>query len=481
MPENNNPFRIEDLPKKNEENMDLPKINEGTPNNTIPNQETPPKIEIPQEYYDKLAKEEQMRQEQATLEAQNRQERQEQKKVLDKFFFLATLNAIIIFLFLYLAINKNNLLILGIPLVLILLSIYYAIKYKKESTYANSILVGGIIVAVITFGVSMLREEEVDVWTYYSLASVIVGFLGIITSNIINKIINAVKEIKALEMIGYILYFVALVAIPLFLEKNYHEEFHKYVFLEQVEVKAETEEEFIIKTLKARYNETFTCDNSNINYQLDESNRKQNKRTCEDTNGNEITVISKSYNESKNQYVIIDNYIDILFLNARKTKLEEDIKIVTATSAVDIYLYPETNCTFYGDCADCDEYYERYAVETSIDNQYKQSINLNFEKSLSQDALTFINTNKFKYVINLTGTFSETGTDYSALVSKTLDKLNELGYKNTYGYVITISSYTESQLGDTNKLVFKVTGDTNSEQTFKDPKVVDINANKTNN
>lgn len=479
MPENNNPFHTEDLPRKNDENFELPKINETPTNNATITPEKKNIIEIPQEYYDKLAEEERIRQEKAAAEEQNRQERQEAKTAFDKFFFLAIINAIVIFAFLYLAINKNSLFIFGIPVILILLTIFYGIKNKKESSYPIAILVGGIIVAVITFIISMLKEEEVDVWTYYSIASVAIGFLGMITSNIINKIITSLKELKALQMIGYILYFVALIAIPLYLEKNYHEEFHKYVFLEQVEVQAETEEEFIVKTLKARYNEEFICDNTAINYQVDEANRKQNERKCKDIKGNEIVVVSKTYNELKNQYIITENYIDKLFLIDNKTKIIEELQIATATTSVELSLYPEKNCTFYGDCADCDEYYDRYAEETSLDKQYKQSVALNFEKSLTLDAKTFINTNKFKYIINLTGTFSETGTDYTALINKALNRLNELGYKNTFGYIITVSSYSTSQFGNTNKLVFKVVGDTNAEQSFKDPKVVSINANKT--
>lgn len=494
MPNNNDLFNINDLPKRNEDNQ-LPKQADNSINqnaqiqnqqpinnqiNTAPQTSQNNIIEIPQAYYDKLAKEEEERQKKAVLEAEKKQEAMEAKKSFNNFSLLIAINAIVIFVCLYLMININQLAIFVIPIYIIVLTIFFALKHKKNSSYPASVIVGSIIIAVVTFIISMLKEEEMDLWTYYSVASVIIGFIGLITSNILTKIISSPKEIKALEYSGYFIYFACLIGIPIFLEIKYPTEFHQYVFMNQIEVKAETEEEFIIKTLKIRYNDTFTCDNSNIKYQVDEHNRAQNVRTCKSSSGKEFNVISKDYNELNNQYIIIENYIDTLFLTSTKEQIVKALATNTMTDTVELYMYPETNCTFYGDCADCDEYYQRYSIETSVDNQFKESTALNFSKSMNLDSKTFINNNKFKYVINIKSSFDEFNTDYNLLVSKVLDYLNNNGYKNTFGYIISIYSNTSSSLGDTSKLVFKVKGNSNEEQTFKDPEVVDINAYKSN-
>jgi len=44
------------------------------------------------------------------------------------------------------------------------------------------------------------------------------------------------KNIKALQGLGYILFFAVLIGAPLYLSNKYHEEFYKFLFKEQVEV-----------------------------------------------------------------------------------------------------------------------------------------------------------------------------------------------------------------------------------------------------
>ena len=276
MPENNNSFSNDN--NKRQENLDLPKVHTDKENmhytndtkessnttmlNSFANQnntnrQDKPIIEIPQAYYDKLEKEKQDQ-----LEEQRKKE--EQKKEAEialndagKFFTLVIFNAVIFFGFLYLTVNKMTYSILGIPVFIILLTIIHAIKYKKKSSYPVSIVVGGMLSAIVCFVLSMFYEQEVDLWTYYTIASAVVAFLGLIVSNLITKMISDFKNIKALQAIGYFLFFGLLIGVPFYLSKNYHEEFYKYVFYKQVEVVAETESEFVLKTLKQSYNICF--------------------------------------------------------------------------------------------------------------------------------------------------------------------------------------------------------------------------------
>ena len=466
MPDNNL-FNPNDLPKKNDDN------NTSTNNLNQPIEEHKDLIEIPQAYYDKLAKEEQEKQNKAQAEMLKKQEVLEAKKSFNSFASIVLINAILIFASTYTFLNINELLILLIPGFIVFLTFYSAFKHKKDSTYPISLLIGGIIVAVVTFIISMIKVEELDLWTHYTIVAVVIGFLGAFTSNIITKIITSFKEIKALEFTGYIIYFILLIGIPIFLEHNYRTEFHQFVFLEQVAVEAENEEDFILKTLQVRYGEKFTCENK-VQYQVDENNRKQNTRKCKSSSGIEIDVTSKDYQELNNKFIIIDNYIDRLYLDNSKSQLIDNLQAASQANKIELYLYPEINCTFYGDCADCDEYYTRYNEETSIEHQYEQSIKLNFTKELNNDSKSFINNQKFKYIINVISTYDENNTDYQSIIDRILNEINNKGYKNTFGYVINIYSLSSSSLGDTNKLVYKVKGSTNNEQIFKDPEVVDI-------
>lgn len=481
MPDNNF-FNSNDLPKRNDNQNNQPnQPNQpsSSPQEVSANEEHKNIIEIPQSYYDKLAQEEQVRQAEARMKAIKQQEANEAKASFDKFLSIALLNALLIFASTYAFLNINELFIFAIPAFIVILSLVFAFKQRKESNYPVTLLIGGIIVAVITFIVSMIQEEQMDLWTHYSIVAVVVGFIGAFTSSIITKIITSHKEIKALQFTGYILYFIILIGLPFFLENKFHEEFHRYVFLDQVAVEAETEEEFITKTLNVRYGETFTCSDK-IKYQVDESNRSQTSRTCTSSQGTQITVISKVYNELDNQYVVIDDYLDKLYLSQSKEQLTSRLATSVSAEKVELFLYPETNCTFYGDCADCEEYYERYNVETSIDNQYEQSVKINFSKNLNKDSKSFINEHNFKYIINIISTYDETSADYQSIIDNTLEQLNNLGYKNTFGYVINIYNVSSSSFGNTNKLVYKVKGSTNDDQTFKDSEVVDISGYHSN-
>lgn len=477
MPENNfNNTKENDLPKMNNESLPNNNFNSGS----SPQPEKPtPLIEIPKEYYEKLAKEEQEKQIASATAEQKRQEAAEESRKAGRMLSLSLLNGLLVFGLLYLTFNSLNFIIIGIPLFIIILTIINAKKDKLETQYPVSLMVGGIIAAVASYVTGMFREQELNLWTYYSIASATVGFLGMIAANIITKIVCDYKNIKALQFIGYFLYFIIIIGAPIYLSITYREQFYKLIFNEQVEVKAETESEFILKTLKARYNVPFTCDNDKVKNQLNQSHQRMTERICSDEKSNKFVVKSIAYNEGSKQYIIIDDYLDSLFIYDTKKNIANELAAISSAKSVEVLLYPEKNCTFYGDCTDCDEYFDRYNKENDPKNQFNESTKLNFEKHLNTDAKTVINSEKFKYVINITGQYSSTA-DFTPIIENLLDRLNTLGYKNTYGYIITISNFVPSNLGDTSAVVYKATGDTNEKQTFSNPEVQDISASKTN-
>lgn len=484
---------------ENNFNNDLNNDNDfSTPNqmpvkNSLDNQEpSKPIIEIPQEYYDKLAAEEREKQ-----EAEQKRQMEAAQTALNasetnQMLIFVVINALLIFASLYFTLNKTRAALIAIPVLLVILTIYNAVKYREKSSYPASIMVGGILVAVITFIMSMTHESQMDLWTCYAIISAIIGFLGLMGGNIITKVIYDFKNIKAVQTIGYILFFIAIIAIPMYLQENYHEEFYKWLFNDQVEPAAETETEFVIKTLKQRYGHNFTCGtyaNSTAELEkrltegkydskINQNNRLVSERHCLDEQKNDIIVRSTAYNEGSVQYIVQDDYIDELFIYDTKTSISNELLTATGSKEVDMSLYPEENCYFYGDCADCDEYYENYEKENDYNNQYKVSTKLNFTNELSKTPKDFINSNKFKYIINISGSFGVTNDDYSVIIDNVLNRLNSMGYKNTYGYIISIYNINSNGGFSTKALVYKVKGSTNTEQTFSNPEIQSISANK---
>lgn len=449
-------------------------------------------IEIPQEYYDKIAKEQQDKLDQERKIQEERMATEEGLSTTGNLFVIVIFNAIVFFCLFYLTHNVFNWAILGVPLFIVVMSIFSALTEKEKSAYPQTVLTGGMFVAVITFVISMFDEAHDDMWIWYTIASAVTGIIGMMTSSILTTLFGNIKSVTALKAIGYVLYFGALIGVPIYLEKNYHEEFYKYLFNEQVEVKAENETDFVLKQLKQRYNMEFTCglylnkeDKANkrltegkYESQLDQFNHKVTSRICQDGKGNEITVQSRVYNESENQYIIIDNYIDNVLLVKAKNNISESIKKVTNASSVVFYMYPKTNCTFYGDCVDVADYFARYDEETSVEKQYKVSKDLNLSKEILMPASDYINNHEFKYVLNIKGNFNDINADYSGIIMSVLNTLNSSGYKNTYGYEITLLAEQQSSSGNTEKEVYKVVGQTNNDKTFSNPEVVDLNANK---
>ena len=450
--EENKQFSNNDL-----ENNDLPK--------EVSNENNKPLIEIPQEYYDKIAmeKEEKMALERKQQEEQ--QQRNENRHNLNKALGSILINAIILFGLLYAMINIKEIIILIIPLYIIISSIVLAITKKSNSNQPLAILIGGMIIAVISFVVSMTNEKQVDLWTYYAIASAIIAFLGFISSSLITKAI--VNKIKALQTLGMILFFGAILGIPYYIYTKYPEEFYRYVFLKQTEVKAETEEEFIIKTLKTRYNKNFTCPANTIKNQVDQNLHRRSERLCYDEKKNEVIVSSTVYNEINNQYIIQDNYMDVLLLNSEKEKIKNELSNVITATKINVYFYPKQSlCILVGDCVDNDDYFARYEQIENIENQYKESYNLNLSKYVNVKATEFIDDYKFKYVFTLSGVFNE--SNYTEVINSILNQLNKNGYKNYFGYVIVL--YDNSIPGGIAK-AYEAKGEATSDLTFKDPEI----------
>ncbi|MGN1372005.1 MAG: hypothetical protein ACI4XM_07020 [Candidatus Coprovivens sp.] len=458
---------------KNDFNNELPTLNNNIENSQQPEQK--PLIEIPQAYYDQLAKEEQEERKAQAEAIEKHEEKIRRKNATSKAIFWTIIGAIITYFSLYNTINKNELFIFIIPIYIVLGSIIFAIKEKKESIFPSTTMVGGMIVAVLTFVMSMFQEENMDLWTYYSIAGAITAFLGLIISNMVTKIVGDHKNIKALETIGYFLFFVAIIAVPSYLYINYKDTFYKYVFQRQTVVQAETEEEFVMKTLKNRYNLTFTCDKTKEKYSLTKDNRKAVTRICSDNYGNKFEVNSIAYNEGSNQYVVIDSYMDTIIINQLKKNIISELTSVTNPDEINVYLYPEKNCTFVGDCFDCDEYYEIYKKENNIENQFKVSTELNFKNELVKSQKDYFNSQKYKMIIEIHDQYDNT-TDYSLIIDEILNTLNEKGYKNNYGYEISLMHKYDSSEDSLLKTVYKVTGKTNDEKSFKNPNIVDLNA-----
>lgn len=473
-------------------------LNNTNNNITNPNQTSQPMsdgskpfIEIPQKYYDNLAKEQQEKKEQELLLQQQKAENAQASSESSKMLLFVILNAVLIYGLLYITIYKFHYALILIPIIVVILSIITAIKDKKESSYPASVMVGGILVAAITFIVSMVKEEEIDLWTYYAIISAGIGFIGLMISSIITKIISDYKNIKALQGLGYILFFAVLIGAPLYLSNKYHEEFYKFLFKEQVEVKAETEEEFVQKTLKQRYGKEFVCGTyasksdeeakilkvGTFESKIDQDRRRITERVCQDSEKRDFTVVSKAFNEGSKQYIIKDDYLATLFTDNLKSNISKEILTLTQAKEVDVSIYPEENCYFYGDCANCDEYYERFEKENDATHQYSVSTKLNFEKEIQSDELKFVNNNKFKYMISITGQFGSQ-SDYSAIITGIFEFLNNKGYKNNYGYIISIYNDKTNAGFETKELVYKVKGDTNTDKTFKDPEVLSVSANK---
>ena len=434
--------------------------------------EEKPIIEIPQEYYDKLEKE---RQEKEAQEQQTLAKRAEEiPSNVQGLGGKITLNAIAIPAFIFASQKVNGLLLAGIPIFFILLSAIYAFKEKKESSYPVSALIGGMLVAVLTFVISVIKEDMADLMTTYAIVSAAAGFLGLMIGGIITNLIANREEVKAVGTLGALLFFAALVAIPYFAYQKFPEQISKFLFQKQITIKAETEEEFIEKTLKNRYGANVTCDHKSKSNSINQKSQRVTNRTCTIDNF-EFNVQSIAYNEGDNQYIISDEYVDKKYLTATKEKVAKDIQAILSANKVEVFFYPKKDCMFVGDCAECDEYYERYAEENEKEYQFKTSSNINFEKYAKTAPTDFINNYEFKYIIQINGNYDSI-MDYSSTIDQVLEVLRNNNLKNTFGFNISLFNYNKQD--DISTAVYRIKGNTNSNKEFKDYEELPLNGNK---
>lgn len=379
------------------------------------------------------------------------------------------INAIVIFTLFYFTVNKNTLISAGVPIYIILGSIIFAILDKKKSEFPTSVVIGGMVSAVVCFVVSMLYEDQMDLWTYYTAACALTGIIGLMISNIVTSLLTNIKNIKALQTIGYLIVFALIFGGPYLAYQKWPTEFNQYIFYQQNEVVAETYEEYVTKTLKARYNVEFNCDFQNKSYHKTEKNEIMTTLTCKtsviDT---PINIRTIPYNESKVQYTIIDDFLEQVYLKEIKTLISNKVKQSTGATSVITYLYPKDKCIFAGDCADCEDYYDNYSKINDPKNRYEISSSINLSKYMglsTEDFITkFINENEYKVILNIKGAYDKDYTDFKTLQQKTLTGLNELKLKNTYGYEINFF--------DTSKTSFETKvnntiGKTNDTKEFK--------------
>ena len=266
-----------------------------------------------------------------------------------------------------------------------------------------------------------------------------------------------------------------VIKIDQFITVDNLEELFKYVFFEQIEVVAETEDEFILKTLKNRYGENFTCDVTKIKHAIDQKKQRMTIRPCTSANGTEITVQSFEYEPSLVQYTIIEDYLDKRYFSQLKEELETKVVQSTMASSVQISLYSSENCNLVADCVDCEEYLKNKNELNDRKNQYEASTKLNFQKDLTINAVDFANNGKYKYVITINGNYAGyQSAAFDDVINKTLTTLNSYGVKNTYGYEITIKSGQSLGGNETyNTEVYKVKGEASEDKTFKNPVIVE--------
>ena len=470
MPDNNNEkngFDFNELPSFNNDfkNNSSSEIKEETHGDetTLPNQK--PLIEIPKEYYEKIEAEK-------LAKEKMEHELEEQKKLAaasngdgGNIFFVSILNAIVFYVLINLMLTKNEIFLVAIPAYIAIASIIFGITRKKESNYPAGTIMGGMLTAIVTFILSITLKEDADLWTHYAMCSAITGFVGYLIANTITKVVYDFKNIKAVETIGIVLFFAALIGVPYYLYQKYPTEFSRIVFQKRIEVKATTQSEFIEKTLKNRYNINIKCDNVAIKNQIDQQLRKITVRTCKTPTGIEFEVMSKAYNEGGVQYIVEDELFNVLYLNDLEKAIKDDLLITLGAEKINLSLYPKEHCIFVGDCANCNAYYKDYEKENNIDKQYETSTKLNLEEYLNLEPKEFVNKYEFRFIIDVIGTYTQVDQTYiDNLVNSTLNRLNELGYQNTYGYEIEIQdSYNY------NKVIHRVTGETNNDKSFKDP------------
>ena len=428
-------------------------------------------IEIPQEYYEKVRKEKQESANQEINDQRLMEENREANKKLVNILVTAIFGCALVFGGLYLAFKVKDIAIFIIPIVAIIGTVISSVSAKKESAFHTSILVGGMIAAVIAYVLCVTHEQTADYWMHYAVSCAVAAFACYIVCAIIHTLITNRENVKALGMLAMVLFLVAIVAVPLYFYKKYPDEMYKAIFMKNTEVHAETEEEFITKTLKNRYGTDFKCSEDDIRVGV-EDGRKHKHRFCYPASSpsTEFVVENIYYKESDNLHIVLDNYMDVIKFDSFRSTLAQNIMTATGAKEVIVYMYPKANCRFIADCADCKEYFENREKEDDIDSLYKASSTLDYSKLVNKDALSIANEIEVKYVIQISGSFSAEYTNLDEVVNRVLDYLNRAKVQNNYGYDITLY-HLDTQLQQPKQKVYMVSGDASNDKTFKDPKV----------
>ncbi len=421
----------------------------------------PNKVEIPQEYYDKLQKEKEARLEQL----EKRQVEIEMNKQSGATLLLIILNIIVFFALVYGMNNINRWLVIGIPIYIILGTIISCMNKKEESKFSITILVSCMIGALVGFLV-VIGANKGGFDVYYAFAVGVVGFLGYILSLAITKLMTDSKA-AALQKIFYIIIIGGILGVPYYFYTNYKTDFMGIIFSgsgEKEVLEAKTEEDFIERTLKNRYGYKFICNGQKKKYIDDITHRRVTTIDCSNEENNvTISVMSLLYDEDNNKYIVKDNYLDNTYIIPLESELIESIKNALSTKTVTIGFYPKNKCYFIGDCVNDDNYQN----EMNLDNLYKYSVDLRLEDYLGLDKKGFFNKYGFEYNIILKDNYSMEA-DFISMVNSVINIMSEAGLENNGGFTITIKdSYAYKE-------VFKVIGKASADKSFNNYNIVDI-------
>ena len=450
-----------------------------TPDLPITKEESkaPDQIEIPQKYYDNLAKEEQAKkeaEEQSIVEEQNRQAASAQN---NKTLILALINAVIIGITFIGTVNINHYLFFLGVLIIPVLSIILALKDKSENIYPVTAFLGGIFSGGIlyVYYAAIMKNNEFSL--YYAICCFALGLVGYIFANIVNRLINKKDEVKAMEKLIMLAFIALIIGGPIFVYKKYPTEVNRYFFRYQTVVTAATENEFLEKTLEQRYDKKFTCDDSSKKIRQEQTTHELYKtRKCNDSDGVEFrgTVIKYQLD----QYTVIDDYINTIYLDKEKERLAESIKDITGADQVEVYFYPDKVCTFVGDCFQTKEYLEDLKTINERNYRYDTSVKLNLKKYMNEDSKYFVNDFGFKIIVVIKHRFTNEKIEIPAdqtshYVDSALEVLNKEGYKNNKGFLIQVfNQFTDSRGDRILDKLLEVEGKKASDGTFEEYEVV---------
>lgn len=462
-------------------NNDLPKLNPDNNGNNNPNPEMPrqsennqnkPVIEIPQEYYEKIRQEKAQQAQQEQDYFKEREENREANKKLTAIVIETILNCAIALISFHIAYNQKDIAIFAIPIIAIIGTLVASLKNKKESTFHISVLIGGMVAAVISYVLCIAKEDTAEYWMHIAISCAVAAFASYVVCAMLHNLIANKEKNGAIAYVGFVVIVAAMIGVPYYFYQKNPEEIYKTIFMKTTEVKAETEEEFVLKTLKNRYGIDFECINDKVKVNV-QNGRKIKQRTCYLPSNKEVTFVVHNivYNEFENKYIVTDNYLDILSLNDYRIERSQNIREMLNAQEVNFYLYPKENCTFIGDCAAVKEYYDNLETETNIDRQYQVSSSLNYEKYTTMNGIDIVNDIKPKVVISIVMKLEENTADFSGIIDKVLDYLNRSQINNANGYQITIYNLDEN-VTQTQKKVWEVTGTASQDGKFSNPQVV---------